>query len=115
MVHYQLYNNNNNNNTVAGNKVTKYAHLATTHMFVPISVETGGSWNVQAVEFVQDLGKLISEVTNEPLETQYLFQQAMPCCAFVSSSDRQFMHKVWMDLTFSLEKQKPLPCFTGCP
>ena len=36
----------------AGNKVTKYAHLATTHMFVPISAETGGSRNIQAVEFV---------------------------------------------------------------
>ena len=34
--------------TAAGNKMTKYAHLATTHTFVPISVETGGSWNVQA-------------------------------------------------------------------
>ena len=61
--------------TAADNKVTKYAHLATTHMFVPISVETGGSWNVQAVEFVQDLGKRISEVTNEPMETQFLFQR----------------------------------------
>ena len=61
--------------TAAGNKVTKHAHLATTHTFVPISVETGGSWNVPAVEFVQDLGKRISEVTNEPLETQYLFQR----------------------------------------
>ena len=59
--------------TAADNKVMKYAHLATTRMFVPISVETGGSWNVQAVEFVQDLGKRISEVTNEPMETQFLF------------------------------------------
>ena len=71
-----MYNNNNNtNNTAAGNDVTKYAHLPTTHMFVPISVavETGESWNVQAVEIVQDLGKRISEFTSEPLETQYLF------------------------------------------
>ena len=36
-------------------------------MNVPISVETGGSWNAQAVGFVQDLGKRNSEVTNEPL------------------------------------------------
>jgi hypothetical protein len=27
------------------------------------------------VEFVQDLGKRISEVTNEPMETQFLFQR----------------------------------------
>jgi len=61
--------------TAADNKVTKYAHLATTHIFVPIAVETGGSWNAQAIEFVQDLGRRISEVTNEPLETQFLFQR----------------------------------------
>ena len=59
----------------ADNKVTKYAHLATTHIFVPIAVETGGSWNVQAIEIVQDLGRRISEVANEPLETQFLFQR----------------------------------------
>ena len=50
-------------------------HLATTHIFVLIAVETGGSWNAQAIEFVQDLGRRISEVTNEPLETQFLFQR----------------------------------------
>ena len=44
-------------------------------MFVSIAVETGGWYNRQAVEFVQDLGKWISEVTNGPLETQYLFQR----------------------------------------
>ena len=61
--------------TAADNKVTKYAHLATSHACVPIAVETGGSWNAQAIEFVQDLGRRISEVTNEPLETQFLFQR----------------------------------------
>lgn len=44
-------------NSKAGNKVTKlteYAHhLATTHMFVPLSVGTGGSWNVQPVEVLR--------------------------------------------------------------
>jgi hypothetical protein len=54
--------------------MANYAHMATTHIFIPIAVETGGSWNVQAVKFVQDLGRRISEVTNEPLETQFLFQ-----------------------------------------
>jgi hypothetical protein len=32
-------------------------------------------WNDQAIQFVQDLGKRISEVTNEPLEAQYRFQR----------------------------------------
>ena len=47
-------------------------HLTTTHIFVPIAVETINPWNVQAAEFVQDLEKQISEDTNDPLEKQYL-------------------------------------------
>jgi len=61
--------------TAASNKTTKYAHLMNTHIFIPLAVETGGSWNLQAIQFVQDLGRRISEVTNEPMETQYLFQR----------------------------------------
>jgi len=61
--------------TAASNKTTKYAHLMNTHIFIFLAVETGGSWNLQAIQFVQDLGRRISEVTNEPMETQYLFQR----------------------------------------
>ena len=46
-------------------------------MFVPISVDPGGPWNVQAVEFVQNLRKQISEVTDEPPETHYLVQHLL--------------------------------------
>ena len=59
----------------ATNKTSKYTSLANTHIFMPLAVETGGPWNIQAIEFIQDLGKRISDVTNEPLETQYLFQR----------------------------------------
>ena len=56
-------------------KTTKYACLTTMHHFVPIAIETGGPWNIEAIEFVIDLGKMITQVTLEPLETQYLFQR----------------------------------------
>ena len=52
MMDDRTINNNNNNNTAenagaaankaAANKIFKYSTLATTHHFVPISVETGG-------------------------------------------------------------------------
>ena len=29
---------------------------------------------MQAIEFIEELGKRIAAVTNEPMETQYLFQ-----------------------------------------
>jgi len=46
-----------------------------TQIVIPLAVETGESWNLQAIQFVQDLGRRISEVTNESMETQYLFQR----------------------------------------
>ena len=60
--------------TGAGYNGMKYVNLATTRMFVPIAVEIGGSWTVEAVEFVQDVGKRVSDVINEPLGKRYLFQ-----------------------------------------
>ena len=46
--------------TAASNKTLKYIHLAKTHIFVPFAVETGGLWNDQTVQFIQDLSKRIS-------------------------------------------------------
>ena len=61
-----IYNNNNNNNTL---------HLATIHIFVPIAVDTSGAWCSQSAQFIEDLGRKITAVTNEPLETIYLYQR----------------------------------------
>ena len=78
------YNNNNNNiaetaesagaaaNNASANKIFKYSTLASTHHFVPISVETGGPWNSDSSEFIAELGKRISQITLEPFETQFL-------------------------------------------
>ena len=49
--------------------------MPATHHFVPIAIETGGPWNSEAAELVADLGRRITQVTLEPLETQYLFQR----------------------------------------
>ena len=50
-------NNNNNNNRAASNKTAKYSELSKTHHFTPIAIETGGSWNDLAIEFINELGK----------------------------------------------------------
>ena len=62
-------------NKAAANKISKYSTLATTHHFVPISVETGGPSDPVSSEFIAELGKRISQITLEPLETQFLFQK----------------------------------------
>ena len=49
------------------NKRVKYNDLATTHIFVPIAVETSGAWCSQYASFIQDLGRRVTAVTNEPL------------------------------------------------
>jgi hypothetical protein len=59
----------------AAKKKTKYAALQQTHIFVPVSVETLGSWNCESLNFISNIGKKLTEVTGDPLETSYLFQR----------------------------------------
>ena len=62
-------------NHAATNKTSKYQHLADTNIVVPVAIETGGAWDMQTIEFIEELSKRITAVTNEPMETQYLFQR----------------------------------------
>ena len=39
-----------------------------------IAIETGGPWNCEALEFISELCKRITQIRLEPLETQYLYQ-----------------------------------------
>ena len=57
------------------NKRVKYNDLANTRIFVPIAVETSGAWCSQSAQFVEDLGRRITAITNEPLEITYLYQR----------------------------------------
>ena len=59
----------------AVSKTAKYVELTSTHHFVPIAVETSGAGCPQSAEFIEELGRRISTITNEPLETTYLFQR----------------------------------------
>ena len=62
-------------NHTASLKTSKYSNIDVTNIFVPVAIETGGAWNIQASEFIQELGKRITVFTKNPKETQYLFQQ----------------------------------------
>jgi hypothetical protein len=59
----------------ATSKTTKYVTLQSTHMFVPIAIETAGCWNTDGLDFVCDLGRRLKQVTGDPLELTYLFQR----------------------------------------
>ena len=59
----------------ASKKNTKYTDITSTHIFYPIAIETAGSWNVQALEVIEEIGRRITESTEDPKETMYLFQR----------------------------------------
>ena len=53
----------------------EYTDIANTHMFIQVAIETGGPWNVEAIELIQEIGRRITLVNGEPRETEYLFQR----------------------------------------
>ena len=57
------------------NKCAKYRTLENSHIFFPVSIETGGLWNESAIELVQEIGKRITVVTEDSSETYFLFQR----------------------------------------
>ena len=59
----------------AANKTTKYSTITSTHLFVPIAVETSGAWWSESAKFIEDLGRRITLITGELMETTYLFQR----------------------------------------
>ena len=60
---------------VADKKTAKNAPLAQTYIFVPIAVETMGAINSDGLEFLGDLGRRITQVTDDIRESAFLFQR----------------------------------------
>ena len=56
-------------------KKVKYAELATTHLFIPLAVETTGVFGSEARAFFRELSHQIQHETCEPLAHQYLLQR----------------------------------------
>ena len=56
-------------------KLAKYAHLNSTHFFVPFAVETSGVLGEAAEEFVRELGRRLFKITGEPRSREYLLQR----------------------------------------
>ena len=44
-------------------------------IFLPVAVETAGTWNQSAVELIQEIGRRITAVTEDTRETVFLFQR----------------------------------------
>ena len=59
----------------ASKKNTKYINITSTYIFYDIAIETAGSCDVQALEVIEESGRRITEATEDPKETMYLFQR----------------------------------------
>ena len=56
-------------------KATKYAPLAMAHEFVPIAIETMGTWGARGLSFINEVGRRIAEQTGDPRSTAFLKQR----------------------------------------
>jgi len=43
--------------------------------FLPLAVETAGTWNQSVIELIQEIGRRITPVTEDTRETVFLFQR----------------------------------------
>src|SRR6218665_3047698 len=59
--------------------IIKYANLPVTHNFIPLAIESLGTINITGMEFLQDLGQRMTEVTDDSRETTYLIQWLSIC------------------------------------
>ena len=62
-------------NHVETNKNIKYSQLTNTHVFVPVAIETGGTWHHQAVELVQEIERRTANITDDARVSTFLFPQ----------------------------------------
>ena len=62
-------------NKAAANKTVKYGALSVSDIFLPLAVETTGTWNQSAIELIQEIGRRITAVTEDTRETVFLFQR----------------------------------------
>ena len=58
----------------AERKVSKYAGLPASHLFVPIAIETLGPINEAGHSFLCELGRRLSTISDDPRESFFLFQ-----------------------------------------
>jgi hypothetical protein len=54
---------------------SKYKQLANDYWFVPVGVETFGSWGPEGHKLVKEIGKKVMEETGNKRSSFFLFQQ----------------------------------------
>ena len=55
-------------------KTTKYKEFEDSYHFIPVGIETLGSWGTNGHKLVKEIGKKVMEATGERQSSTYLFQ-----------------------------------------
>src|SRR5688572_33422513 len=78
----------------AERKLSKYSSLPATHDFVPVALKSLGPINRTGREFLQELGRRMTEATGDPRETTHLFQRLSVCMqSFNAAAFRALMQR----------------------
>jgi hypothetical protein len=56
-------------------KRSKYAALSIAHDFVPVAIETLGTWGEEGLAFINEVGRRIAAVTGDKRATSFLKQR----------------------------------------
>ena len=56
-------------------KMRYYQSLQDRHRFVPVSIETSGTYGTETAKFIAELGKRMTSITGEKRETEWLRQR----------------------------------------
>jgi len=56
-------------------KNKKYQDLVNTHHFITLAMETLGPISETGITFIADIGRLLTQATDEALETSIIFQR----------------------------------------
>ena len=62
-------------NTRESLKISKYVELSRDYLFIPVGIETFGSWGDMGHKLIKDIGKKLKEVSGELRSTFYLTQK----------------------------------------
>ena len=62
-------------NKAEKSKIEKYRDIENTNFFVPIAIETMGSWGAIGLKFIRDLGNKITILTRNEQATSHLLQR----------------------------------------
>ena len=59
---------------IEAGRASDTCRLDATHIFIPSAIETAGTWDKQATQLVEEIGRRCTLETEDPKETIYLYQ-----------------------------------------